>query len=94
LTFAYYAAGWATTGRTLGEAMMGLRVGTTTGRRIRLGRAALRALVVTAFGAPMLLWCIVSRKNNAVYDVVLRTGVFYDWTITEGLPIGAEPTPG
>lgn len=81
LALAYYAGSWATTGRTIGEAVMGLRVVTESGRRVRLGRAVVRALAVIAVGAPCTLWCIVSKKNAALYDLPLKTTVVYDWTI-------------
>jgi uncharacterized RDD family membrane protein YckC len=81
LAFAYYTLSWTTTGRTIGDAIMGVRVVTEQGGRVRFVRAALRALLVMALGTPMLFWSIVSRKNNALYDVFCRTTMVYDWTI-------------
>lgn len=84
LLTAYFAVGWATTGRTFGAHLLGLRV--VGGRGQRLGRA--RALVRAGFCVlfPLgLLWAGVSRSHRSVQDVVLRTAVVYDWTERPGL---------
>lgn len=83
---------WATTGRSLGMHIMGLRIINSSGDRVRLPVAALRSIfcVVFPFG---LLWVIISPANRSVQDVVLRTSVVYDWVI--GLPrIRSGPPPG
>jgi uncharacterized RDD family membrane protein YckC len=75
----YLAVGWTTTGRTLGDQVMGLRVITASGRRVHplvaLGRGAFYALFPLG-----LFWAAVERRNRSVQDLVLRTSVVYDWT--------------
>jgi uncharacterized RDD family membrane protein YckC len=74
----YLTACWATTGRTYGAHVMGLRVVSRRGRRlgplVALGRAAFCAIFPIG-----LMWCAVSLNNRSVQDVVLRTSVIYDW---------------
>jgi uncharacterized RDD family membrane protein YckC len=74
----YFAAAWTTSGRTVGNRVMGLRVLARGGHRLRLGPALVRAAfcVLVPFG---LLWAGVSRENRSVQDLVLRTSVIYDW---------------
>jgi uncharacterized RDD family membrane protein YckC len=74
----YFAWSWATTGRTYGDALLGLRVITRDGHRLRPGRALVRAVLCVAF--PMLLlWAAISRDSHSVQDLVMRTSVRYDW---------------
>jgi uncharacterized RDD family membrane protein YckC len=74
----YFAFAWTTSGRTVGNRVMGLRVVGRGGRRLHLGVALVRAVfcVLVPFG---LLWVGVSRENRSVQDLVLRTSVIYDW---------------
>jgi uncharacterized RDD family membrane protein YckC len=74
----YFAWSWATTGRTYGDALLGLRVVTRDGDRLRPGRALLRAVLCVAFPL-LLLWAAISRHSHSVQDVVMRTSVRYDW---------------
>jgi len=74
----YLWFGWATTGRTVGKQIMGLRLVNYRGELMRPGGALLRALACVVF--PLgLLWSIVSSHNRSLQDVVLRTSVIYDW---------------
>ena len=75
----YLASGWASTGRTVGKQVAGLRVMDHTGRRLPLGRALLRAALYVVFPAG-LLWVLVSRRNASVQDLLVRTVVIYDWS--------------
>jgi RDD family len=82
----YLTATWATTGRSYGKHVMGLRVTGPFGR-LRLGGAFLRAVlcVVLPIG---IVWVAVSRHNRSLQDVVLRTSVVYDWLgSTEEAPV-------
>lgn len=79
LNWLYWTVCWATSGRTVGNLVMGLRVVNFRGRHLRWGGAALRSLFCTTFPFG-LLWVIVSGANRSVQDVVLRTSVIYDWT--------------
>ena len=74
----YFWISWATTGRTFGNKLMGLRVVSFRGRLMRWSGALLRAIfcVIVPIG---LFWAVISRQNRSVQDVVLRTSVIYDW---------------
>ena len=74
----YLWFGWATTGRTVGKQVMGLRVVNHRGELMRPGWALLRALACVVFPVG-LLWSLISRQNRSLQDVVLRTSVIYDW---------------
>jgi uncharacterized RDD family membrane protein YckC len=83
----YLTAAWATTGRSYGKHVMGLRVIGPFGRRLRFVGAFLRAVfcVVLPVG---IAWVAVSRHNRSLQDVVLRTSVVYDWLgSTEEAPV-------
>jgi uncharacterized RDD family membrane protein YckC len=70
---------WATTGRSLGARVMGIRVVSYRGRVMRPAGAALRAAFCLAF-MPGLFWAIVSKENRSLQDTVMRTSVIHDWT--------------
>jgi uncharacterized RDD family membrane protein YckC len=82
--FGYLTFFWTTTGRTPGKQASGLRVVTSRGQRLGLARAAARALVCVVFPIG-LLWVLVSTRNRALHDVLLRTAVVYDWHVHVGL---------
>ncbi|WP_019145843.1 RDD family protein [Aeromicrobium massiliense] len=69
---------WWARGRSYGQHVMGLRVTRLDGRPLGSVRAMLRAVacVLVPVG---LLWVVVSRRDAALHDVVLRTSVQYDW---------------
>jgi len=76
----YLTAAWTITGRTVGNALFGLRVVRDTGARLGVLRAAGRAVVCALFGFISLAWAAISRRNAAVHDLLFRTSVVYDWT--------------
>ncbi|MFI0260754.1 RDD family protein [Streptomyces sp. NPDC017056] len=78
LAVGYLATGWTATGTTVGGRLMGVRVADRSGRRLRAGRALLRAAlcVVLPLG---LLWAPLSRRDASIADVVVRSAVVYDW---------------
>jgi uncharacterized RDD family membrane protein YckC len=78
----YLAAAWATTGRTYGDQVLGLRVVSNAGSLIGLPRALLRALLC-AFFPIGLLWVAVSRQHKSLQDILLGTSVRYDWHSTD-----------
>ena len=86
---AYLTVAWATTGRTFGNRLLGLRVVDDGGRTIGLARAFLRAAACVMFPI-VLFWVVVSRENRSLPDILLRTSVVYDWTSNAGR--GHEPT--
>lgn len=75
----YLALGWATTGRTYGAHVMGVRVVNHRGRRLPVLTALARAGFCTVFPIG-LFWCAVNRNNRSVQDMVLRTSVVHDWS--------------
>jgi uncharacterized RDD family membrane protein YckC len=78
--FVYLTVSWATTGRTYGDHLLGLRVVNFRGERMRWAGAILRAAfcVVLPIG---LYWAVVSPKDRSLQDAVLRTSVIYDWSV-------------
>ena len=74
----YLAVAWATTGRTYGAQLLGLRV--LGPRQDRLGwpRSVARAAayVVLPLG---LAWAVLDRQNRSLQDLVLGSRVVYDW---------------
>ncbi len=74
----YLAVAFATTGRTIGARVLGLRVVGRKGTRMRWSGALLRSLFCTAFPIG-LFWCAVSRENRSVQDVILRSSVIHEW---------------
>jgi uncharacterized RDD family membrane protein YckC len=75
----YLTVGWASSGRTIGKGMMGLRAVSASGRALSPRRAFFRALLCASF--PWVLVPIVfSRRRSGLHDAVLRTAVVYDWT--------------
>jgi uncharacterized RDD family membrane protein YckC len=80
LNWLYWTVCWATSGRTLGNLVMGLKVVNFRGHHQRWGGAAIRSLFCTTFPFG-LLWVIPSGANRSVQDVVLRTSVIYDWVL-------------
>jgi uncharacterized RDD family membrane protein YckC len=73
-----FTIGWGGGGRTLGKAILGLRVSGADGSGLGWGRALLRAVLCAA--APwILVFVAVSRKNRGIHDVLLGTRVTYDW---------------
>ena len=78
LLVSVFAIGWGGGGRTLGKAILGLRVTRGDGPPLRWGRAVIRALFCAA--APWVLGFVaLSRKNRGIHDVLLGTRVTYDW---------------
>jgi len=74
----YFGLAWATTGRTYGARLLGLRVVNSQGGRVRPGISLARALMCV-FVPIVLFWALVNRENRSAADVLLRTSVVYDW---------------
>lgn len=79
LMWLYWTWTWSTSGRSIGQNLMGVRVLDRRGGRPKWTLAAVRSAfcVVFQFG---ILWILVSRRNRSVQDVVLRTRVVHDWS--------------
>jgi uncharacterized RDD family membrane protein YckC len=74
----YFAAAWATTGRTYGDQVMGLRILDNAGNLLRPPRALFRAVLCAAFPIG-LLWVAVSQQHKSLQDILSRTSVIHDW---------------
>jgi uncharacterized RDD family membrane protein YckC len=74
----YLTAAWSITGRSYGCHLMGLRVVSRRGRRLRPHIALLRAAFCSLFPIGLLL-CAGGREHRSLQDLVLRTSVIYDW---------------
>jgi uncharacterized RDD family membrane protein YckC len=81
----YLTLSFATTGRTLGGRVMGLRVVGRKGSKMQWIPAALRAGFCTVFPIG-LFWCALSRENRSVQDIVLRTSVIHEWPVAPAAP--------
>jgi uncharacterized RDD family membrane protein YckC len=81
----YLTLSFATTGRTLGGRVMGLRVVGRKGSKMQWIPAALRAGFCTVFPIG-LFWCALSRENRSVQDIVLRTSVIHEWPVAHAAP--------
>jgi uncharacterized RDD family membrane protein YckC len=92
ILWVYLTIAWATTGRTFGNILLGLRVVNWRGDRVRWLGAALRSTFCLWF-IPGFFWVAISHKNYSVQDIVLRTSVIYDWTRREPKIEGAEASP-
>lgn len=78
LLWVLWAVSWATSGRSPGGAIMGIRVVSGRGERLHAGPATLRA--ITCQLLPIgLLWILLSRENRSLQDVFFRTNVIYYW---------------
>ncbi len=74
----YLGISWWIGGRTYGSAVLGLRVVTSDGGRLRLIPALARG-AACAFFPVGLVWCAVDPGGRGVHDVLLRSRVIYDW---------------
>jgi uncharacterized RDD family membrane protein YckC len=81
----YLAITWATTGRSYGDALLGLRVVNHRGERMHVAGAVVRALACVVFPVGVL-WVAVSPANRSLQDIVLRTSVIYDWAPRPAVP--------
>jgi uncharacterized RDD family membrane protein YckC len=74
----YLTVAWSTTGRSYGCRVMGLRVVSRRGRRLRPPIALLRAAFCALFPIGLLL-CAGGKRHSSLQDLALRTSVIYDW---------------
>lgn len=78
LSVLYLTVFWATSGRTVGAVVMGLRLVSRNGRLVRWPRCAARAVLCVLFGFG-LLWAAIDPRRRSLQDILLRTSVVYDW---------------
>jgi uncharacterized RDD family membrane protein YckC len=74
----YLAIAWATTGRTCGAAVLGLRVRSAGGGPLGWARAGLRGALCAVFPIG-LVWVVISPRRRSVQDLLVHSAVIYDW---------------
>ncbi|MBM3685848.1 MAG: RDD family protein, partial [Actinobacteria bacterium] len=89
LATVYWTVAWATSGRSLGAWVMGVRVVSRKGGRLSWPVSLARAAFSVGFPVG-LFWALISKRNRSVQDVVLRTIVIYDWSLRAPLVIGSR----
>ncbi len=89
----YFTVGWATSGRTVGDQIMGLRVVNYAGVRMRWAGSFVRAVFCTVLPIG-IFWIVVSPTNRTVQDTVLRTSCIYDWIDRPPAPRADEMPQG
>ena len=80
--YLYFIFFFATTGQTVGKAIMGLRVVTTDGKRMGVRRSFIRTLCYTISLAPLglgFLWVLGEDRRRAWHDKIAHTYVLYVW---------------
>jgi uncharacterized RDD family membrane protein YckC len=90
----YLTLGWASTGRTIGKQVMGLRVVRRDAQPLRFGQALARSVICVTFYVFVMWTVLFSRRNAAIHDMICRTVVVYDWipeTATRRLPPPPPP---
>jgi uncharacterized RDD family membrane protein YckC len=93
LIIAVLSIAWSGSGRTLGNAAIGLRVVNDRGTRVTFPRAVVRAAVLVLLPFPSMGWILVSRKNAGLHDLAARTAVVYDWRPRHERVRGPDTTP-
>ena len=78
----YFAHPWSTSGRSLGMAVVGLRVVRTDGSPVSFGRAVVRILTLPlslVFLGVGFLIMLVQPERRALHDLIAGTAVVYSW---------------
>ena len=83
LSFGVYSiVAWLLVGKTVGKALMGLRVLGQDGRRLTFPQALIRALGYYVSGLALFigfLWVLVDDRRQTWHDKLARTIVVYEW---------------
>lgn len=91
----YFWAAWWLFGKTVGKAVLGLRVVQLDGATVSWARSLVRvagyALSVMSLGVGFA-WVAVDRRRRAWHDMLAGTRVVYDWTPHPG-SVGRAATP-
>ncbi len=80
--FCYFWLSQAITGRTVSQALFGLKVVRTDGSPLKPGAAAIRTVVLPfsfLFLGLGALMALVDRRRRALQDVAAGSAVVYDW---------------
>jgi uncharacterized RDD family membrane protein YckC len=74
----YLTLCWATSGRSYGDQVLGLRVVSRSSGRLGWRRSAARAAAYVAF--PLgLAWSAIDPRSRSLQDLLVRSQVVYDW---------------
>jgi uncharacterized RDD family membrane protein YckC len=80
--FLYFAYSWATTGKTIGMALLGVRVvradGAAAGPRRAVVRTLALPLSIILFGLGFI-GILIQREHRALHDLIAGTAVVYAW---------------
>ena len=80
--FVYFWLSQSLTGRTISQALVGIKVIHSDGRPLSPGAAAIRTLVLPfsflLFGVGAVM-ALVDRRRRALHDVAAKSAVVYDW---------------
>ncbi|MEZ5380407.1 MAG: RDD family protein [Microthrixaceae bacterium] len=79
---AYYAYPWAVSGKTLGMAIVGIRVVSEDGDDLGPKAAILRAITLPLGFLTLglgFLWALVDVRRRALHDRLAHSAVVYDW---------------
>jgi uncharacterized RDD family membrane protein YckC len=85
--FAYFAYSWGAFGKTIGMALLGVRVVRSNGADLDARRATVRTL---AFPLSFLIFglgfagILVQRDRRALHDLIAGTAVVYSWDARVG----------
>jgi uncharacterized RDD family membrane protein YckC len=92
----YFWAGWWLFGKTVGKAILGLRVVRRDGGAVGWSRSLIRfggyLLSLVAFGLGFA-WILIDRKRRDWADMLAGTRVVYDWH-AHGAPLEADAPQG
>jgi uncharacterized RDD family membrane protein YckC len=75
----YFTLGWASTGRTIGKQIVGLRVVRRDAGPMHTGQALARAVLCVVFWYLVMWTVLFSRRNAGIHDMICKTVVVYDW---------------
>jgi len=78
----YFAQPWSASGKSLGMAIVGIRVVRTDGSPVGFGRAVLRVVTLPlsiVFALIGVLMILVQPERRAVHDLIAGTAVVYSW---------------
>ncbi len=80
--FVYYAYPWAVSGKTLGMALVGIRVVRADGAPAGVGNAVVRTLALPLSFLTLGLGfvpIVVAPRRRALHDLIAGTAVVYSW---------------
>jgi uncharacterized RDD family membrane protein YckC len=80
--FGYFVVQWSLFGKTVGKALMGLRVVTRNGKPPAPWQSVLRVFGYLLSSLTLLvgfLWAGIDRQRQAWHDILAGTFVIYDW---------------